>query len=144
MAKHKTFQLDIVSQEKHLATEEVSGLTVMTTIGEITVLANHLPLFTKLATGELRFQRPYEKKAGSYAISGGFLEVDPDGNVTILADFALRSDDINVALAQKAKDEAEAALQQKTSRRDFMLAEASLRKALNELKIARKRSAKKI
>lgn len=72
------------------------------------------------------------------------MDVGPDNKITVLADDALRADDINEALVEKAKQEAETALKNKTSKRDFMIAEASLRKALNELKVYRKRKVQQI
>ncbi len=142
--EQKTIQLEIVTQEKKLLSAEVVSVSVTTELGEVTILPNHIPLFTKLVTGELRYLDPTKNKTHYVAISGGFMDVGPDNKITVLADDALRADDINEALVEKAKQEAETALKNKTSKRDFMIAEASLRKALNELKISRKRKVQKI
>ncbi len=142
--EQKTIQLEIVTQEKKLLSAEVVSVSVTTELGEITILPNHIPLFTKLVTGELRYLDPTKNNTHYVAISGGFMDVGPDNKITVLADDALRADDINEALVVKAKQEAETALKNKTSKRDFMIAEASLRKALNELKISRKRKLQKI
>lgn len=140
MAKqNETLQLEIVTQEKQLLSQEVLSVTVITADGEITVLPGHIPLLTKLATGELRYKQPNSSELGSYAISGGFMDVNPDGTVTVLADYAMRSDDINELLAEKAKEEAQAAMKEPASRKEFMLSEATHKRALNELKIARRR-----
>lgn len=138
----KVLQLEIVTQEKLLLQKEVTAVTAVTLLGEITVLPGHIPLFTKLDTGELRYRQQNSDEVGSYAVSGGFMDVNPEGKVTILADYALRSDDINEALAAKAKQEAQEAMKNKQSERNFKLAEASLKKALNELNIARRRKSK--
>jgi len=142
--EQKTIQLEIVTQEKKLLSAEVVSVSVMTELGEVTILPNHIPLFTKLVTGELRYLDPTKNKTHYVAISGGFMDVGPDNKITVLADDALRADDINEALVEKAKQEAETALKNKTSKRDFMIAEASLRKALNELKVYRKRKVQQI
>ena len=142
--EQKTIQLEIVTQEKKLLSAEVVSVSVTTELGEVTILPNHIPLFTKLVTGELRYLDPTKNKTHYVAISGGFMDVGPDNKITVLADDALRADDINEALVEKAKQEAEAALKNKTSKRDFMIAEASLRKALNELKVYRKRKVQQI
>lgn len=142
--EQKTIQLEIVTQEKKLLSAEVVSVSVMTELGEVTILPNHIPLFTKLVTGELRYFDPTKKITHYVAISGGFMDVGPDNKITVLADDALRADDINEALVVKAKQEAETALKNKTSKRDFMIAEASLRKALNELKVYRKRKVQQI
>ena len=132
-----SLQLHIVTQERELVRAESTSITVMTTEGEITVLPGHIPLFAKLASGELIYRSGDAEE--SYAVTGGFLDVSPEGEVTVLADHAIRADDINEAMAEEARRNAEEALKNKESKRDFMLAEASLRQALNELTIATKR-----
>lgn len=137
-------KLIIVTQEKQLLEASVSSVTVMTTEGEITVLPSHIPLFTKLADGELiyRWEEGGKQNKGSLAISGGFLDVSPNDEVTILADHAIRSEDISEAKAEEAKKLAEEAMQNKQSEREFRLAEASLRRALTELQVAQRRKIK--
>jgi len=130
-------QLTIITQEKQLLDTLVDQVTVMTTTGEITVLPHHIPLFTRLQTGELVYKKNGETH--SVILSGGFLDVSPDSTITVLADTASLESDITLAKAEEAKRKAEETMAQKTDRRNFMIAEASLRKALLELKIARRR-----
>lgn len=130
-------QLTIITQEKQLLDVVVDQITVMTTSGEITVLPNHIPLFTRLQTGELVYKKNGETH--SVILSGGFLDVSPDSTITVLADTASLEEDITLAKAEEAKRKAEDSMAQKTDRRNFMIAEASLRKALLELKVARRR-----
>lgn len=136
-----TLHLTILTQERELLTRQVHSLSVVTVQGEITVLPHHIPLFTKLADGELvyRFLEGGKEQQGSFVVSGGFLDVGPTGEVTVLADHALRSEDINEARAEEARRQAEEAMKNRASERDFKIAEASLRRALTELKIAEKR-----
>jgi len=71
------------------------------------------------------------------AVSGGFLEVQPH-KVTILAQAAERAEDIDVDRAVRAKQRAEQRLrQQKQANIDFKRAEASLRRAINRLNVAK-------
>jgi F-type H+-transporting ATPase subunit epsilon len=135
----KQITLEIVTQERQVLHTQVSSVSVTTAMGEVTILPDHIPLFTKLSTGELRYLDPETNETHYFAISGGFMDVGVDNHITVLADDALRADDINETLADQARKEAEEALKNKTSRKEFMIAEASLRKALNELKIAQKR-----
>jgi F-type H+-transporting ATPase subunit epsilon len=74
-----------------------------------------------------------------FAVLGGFMDIGPDSKVTILADAAMHARDINQAKAQEAKNRAVEAMKNKTSEIEFKEAEASLRKALLELKVAGKR-----
>jgi len=133
--KHIT--LNIITQEKELLKIEVELVSVPTVTGEITVLPNHIPLFTKLQTGELRY-----KKDGQYSsviILNGFLDVSPESVVTVLTDTATLERDITVAQAEEAKKKAEESMKQKLDTRQTLIAEASLKKALLELNLARKR-----
>lgn len=122
-------KLDIVTQEKRLLTlEDIESVTVDTIEGEITILPNHVPLLTQLKEGLLRFKT----KSGNeqlVAIFGGFLEIDSEGNVSILADSAVRAEDIDEAKVKAAEAEAKAVLADKTREVEFATAEAALRKA---------------
>lgn len=119
------------------------SVTVQTTEGEITILPGHIPLFSKLDVGELIYRwdegSREEPMTDTYAVSGGFLDLNPAGEITILADHAIRSTDIDAAQAEEARRQAEEAMQNKESEVQFRLAEASLKRALNELRVANKR-----
>jgi F-type H+-transporting ATPase subunit epsilon len=135
MAKLK---LVIVTQDRQLLSEEVDQITVPTTSGEVTILPSHAPLFTQLQTGELLYK--IDGKVNSAVVSSGFMDVGPNNIVTVLSDTATLASDITLERAEEAKQKAEKAMEQKMDRRNFIMAEASLRKALIELKIARKRN----
>ncbi len=129
-------KLDIVTQEKKLLTEEVSSITAQTVEGEITILPSHVPLLTRLTEGVMRFMT----KSGEQvvAIFGGFLEVDSLGNVSVLADSAVRAEDIDEAKGKEAEAEAKAVLADKTRALEFAEAEAALRKAYASIKALNK------
>lgn len=130
-----TLTLDIITQEKRLLTETVKQVTVETSSGEITLLPSHVPLLTKLTEGLLR----YIDHVGSekvVAVFGGFLELDSQGLCSVLADSAVRADDIDQAKVERAKADAELVLQDKEKEKEYALAEAALRRAALELKAA--------
>ena len=129
-------KLDIVTQEKKLLTEEVSSITAQTVEGEITILPSHVPLLTRLTEGVMRFMT----KSGEQvvAIFGGFLEVDSLGNVSVLADSAVRAEDIDEAKVKEAESEAKAVLADKSRALEFAEAEAALRKAYASIKALNK------
>ncbi len=110
--------------------------------GTVGILPHHAPLFTRLEAGEIKIKT--EDKETLFAITGGFMDVNPEGTVTILTDSAQRSEEIDEKAAAAARERAEKLLadREKLSERDFALAEASLRKALLELKVAKKRKVK--
>ncbi|MFH2019325.1 MAG: ATP synthase F1 subunit epsilon [bacterium] len=128
-------KLDIVTQEKRLLTVETKQITAETAMGEITILPGHVPLVTRLTEGLLRFLLPSGEEE-IVAIFGGFLELNGEGECSVLADSAVRADDIDIAKVEEAKKDAEAALQDKTKEQEFVLAEAALRRTALELKAA--------
>lgn len=129
--------LSIITQEKKLLEEQVDSVTVPTTEGEVTILPNHIPLFTKLQTGELTYK--VQNKENSVVITDGFMDVGPQSKVTVMVDTAIRSADIDVLKAEEAKRRAEELMAQKLDERDFVMAEAQLRQAMMEIKAANKR-----
>jgi F-type H+-transporting ATPase subunit epsilon len=133
-------KLDIISQEKHLFSEEVDQLTAPALEGEVTILPNHIPLFTRLGDGVVVIKK--DGKFDEFAILGGFMDVGPQNQVTILADAAFNTAEVNEAKALEAKRQAEISLKQKQNEVEFRQAEASLRKAVLELKVARRRSSR--
>jgi len=129
-------QLDIITPIKSVLSEEVDQITLSTESGEITILPNHVPLLTKVKPGELTIKKG--NKPSFFAITGGFLEMK-ENKITILADYAIRAEDIEVAKAKEAQERAEKAMKEKVSGRDFAQAEAQLTRAMLELHIAKRR-----
>ncbi|MBI3887874.1 ATP synthase F1 subunit epsilon [Candidatus Microgenomates bacterium] len=75
------------------------------------------------------------------AITGGFLEVSGKG-VSILADYAVRAEEIEVEKAIEAQKRAEAIIKKKEegiSAEDFATAQAELSKAILQLHVAKRR-----
>lgn len=130
-----TLQLEIITPSKVVLKEEVDQITLPTENGEITILPNHVPLITRVVTGEMIIKK--NQKSSFFAITGGFLEVS-NNNITVLADYAVRAENIEIAKAKEAQERAQNVMKQKVSGRDFIIAEADLRRSLLELKVARR------
>lgn len=128
--------LEIITPLKVVYKEEVDELVVPTITGEITILPNHVPLLTKIVSGELIVKKGTALQ--SLAITGGFLEVSKN-KITILADYVVRSEDIETEKAEEARKRAEKLLQEKLEEKDFAKAEADLRRSLLELKVSKRR-----
>lgn len=126
--------LRVVSQERELLRESVESVTAQTTDGEITILPGHIPLFTKLGTGELVYRT--NGSENSIVVSRGFLTVAPNNEITIMADTAVYVREISEEKAQAAIDAAHETLRTSQDQRERILAEAALRRALLEVKIA--------
>lgn len=130
-----TFHLEIITPEKVVFKDDVEELSLTTDLGQITILPHHIDLLSKVKPGEA-----FIKKAGKtypMAITGGFLEV-VSGNVSILADYAIKAEDIEIAKAEEAKKRAENLMKEKISEEDFRIAENEMLKAILELKVADK------
>ncbi|HSD98437.1 MAG TPA: ATP synthase F1 subunit epsilon [Patescibacteria group bacterium] len=128
-------QLTVVTPEKQLLSEEVDEIIVPTTSGELTILPQHAALLAQLVPGELVIKKG--NKTDHLVVVGGFLEVGKN-TVSILADYAVHGKDISEAQAQQAKDRAEKAMKEKKSDVDFATAEAEFRRAILELKVAKR------
>lgn len=130
--------LKIATPEKLVFEDkELDSVTLPTSQGEITILPSHIPLVVKIAPGEVVVRKKGIEHV--MATMQGFMHLDKFGNIVILSDYAIRSEDVELAKVEEAKKKAEAAMKEKTSQKDFVIAEAELRKTLLELKIAQKR-----
>src|SRR5690606_22423958 len=114
----------------------VELLVATRVLGELGVNYGHAPLLTALVPGPVRIvtQDGHEQV---FYVSGGFLDVQP-GIVTILADTAIRADDVDEAAAEEARREAEQALANQTGDFDYGRASSQLAEAAAQLATLRK------
>ena len=142
----KKLQLKIVTPEKLILEELVDQVTIPTTEGEITILADHIPLVASIASGDIVAVSDGEHIP--MEVVGGFIETKKEGNltvVTILADFAEHISLITDAEIKKAKARAEELKKQAENNEivDFEHFESELERSLNRVKIADKWRTKK-
>ena len=129
--KH-TIQCDIVSAQEEIFSGEASMVFATGTVGELGITPRHAPLITRLKPGPVRVQQPDGEEA-FFFVGGGILEVMPH-IVTVLADTAVRADDLDEAAATRAKEEAERALQDQTGDMEIAEAQARLLEAAAQLR----------
>jgi F-type H+-transporting ATPase subunit epsilon len=122
-----TMHCDIVSAEREIFSGRVTMVIATGTLGELGIMPGHAPLLTGIVPGPVRLQMDGGEEEVFFA-SGGFLEVQP-GVVTVLADTALRADDLDEAEAAAAKDRAERELSDQAADFDFSVAAAQLAEA---------------
>ncbi|MFZ3011814.1 MAG: ATP synthase F1 subunit epsilon [Minisyncoccia bacterium] len=146
----KQLKLKIVTPEKIVLEEMVDQVSIPTTTGEITVLPNHIPLISELASGDVVAYVQGEHVP--LAVVGGFVEVksvestsDKHTEVAILADFAEHVSDLSDEAIEKAKTRAEELKKQMENKElvDFEHFEAELERSLTRVKIADKWRTKK-
>jgi len=132
-------KLDIVTAERSVFSDEVDEITAPGIEGQFTLLPNHAPFMTLLLPGELIIRKNREELP--LAVTGGFLE-NHQNTVTILADAAERVDEIDTARAEEAKKRAQEQITHGASQTDIAVAEASLRRSITRLKVARRKTRK--
>jgi len=131
-----TIRLEVVTPERVVLQEDVDIVVARGAEGDLGVLHGHEPLITPLPVGEMTYRQ--EGAELHLAISGGFMEVRPD-KVTVLADVAERSDEIDRERAEEARRRAEALLSEHRGSELEAAAQASLQKALLRLRVAERR-----
>ena len=132
-------QLEIITPEKIIYQGDIDGLVINTADGEIAILPHHINLFSKIIPGEVTIK--INNKEQFMAITGGFLEVS-NNKVSILADYAVRAEEIEVEKAIAAQKRAEEIIKKQKegiSEQDFAAAQGDLRRAILELNIAKRR-----
>ena len=100
-------QVEVVSSEQNIYSGEASFVVVPTVQGELGIYPRHEPIMSLVRPGALRLTVPGEAEEVLVAVSGGVLEVQPD-KITVLADVAVRSTEMDQARAEEAKKAAEA------------------------------------
>ena len=125
--------LDIVSAEEEIFSGNVKNIIAAAMMGEVGIYPQHTPMITPLKPGEVKVISE-EGEEHLFFISGGVLEVQPN-IVTVLADTAIRGEDLDEAKAAESKKRAEEALADKSENIDAAKALSELAQAAAQLKI---------
>jgi len=146
----KQLKLKIITPERLVLEEMVDQVSLPTTLGEITILPDHIPLVTGLTSGDI-----VALVNGEYipmAVVGGFIEVKPfdsaqgkQTEVTILADFAEHIGELTDDKIEKAKTRAEELREQMKDKEivDYEHFATELERSLTRVRIADKWRTKK-
>ncbi|HXD37074.1 MAG TPA: F0F1 ATP synthase subunit epsilon [Rhodanobacter sp.] len=127
----QTIRVDIVSAEAEIFSGDATMVVATGELGELGITPRHAPLITRLKPGHVDVLLAGGERQQFY-VSGGILEVQPQV-VTVLADTAARASDLDEAAALRAKQEAEAALANRTEAMDIAEAQAKLAEAMAQL-----------
>lgn len=127
----KTFQCDVVSAEKEIWSGQATQVFASGVAGELGIYPRHTPLITQLKPGPVRVVDSNGEEQFFFC-GGGILEVQPH-IVTVLADTAMRGADLDETAAQRAKEEAERALADRTEALEVAEAQAKLSEAIAQL-----------
>jgi F-type H+-transporting ATPase subunit epsilon len=127
----KTFQCDIVSAQNEIWSGQAAQVFATGVSGELGIYPRHTPLITQLKPGPVRVV----DEAGEeqfFFCGGGIIEVQPH-MITVLADTAMRGEDIDATAAQRAREEAEREIADRTGEMEVAEAQAKLAEAIAQL-----------
>ena len=127
-----TVHCDIVSAEKSVFSGLVELVVAHGKLGDLGIAPGHAPLLTQLNPGPVRVIKQNKEEEVFY-VSGGMLEVQPNV-VTVLADTALRADDVDEAAAQQAAEEARRLMTNQSGEIDYSTAAVQLAEAAAQLR----------
>jgi F-type H+-transporting ATPase subunit epsilon len=99
------FQVDVLTPEGLVFSDEVEMVSTRTEVGEIGVLANHAPLLALLAPAELRLHRS-EGEVERYAQGEGYLQVHANRALVLVED-CIEPGQIDVAAQREQVERAD-------------------------------------
>ncbi len=126
-----TIKVDVVSAEEQIFSGQAKFVALPGEAGELGILPGHTPLITRIRPGAVRIEAENGEEEFVF-VAGGILEVQP-GAVTVLADTAIRGNDLDEAKADQARKRAEEALQNSGSNIEYATAQAELAYATAQL-----------
>ncbi|MBT1451568.1 F0F1 ATP synthase subunit epsilon [Glaciecola sp. XM2] len=131
-----TVHLDVVSAESEIFTGLVEHIQVTGSEGELGIFPGHAPLITGILPGMLRVTKQFGDEELIY-VAGGVLEVQPS-HITVLADTAVRAEDLDEAAAAEAKRHAEEKMANAGADFDYAEAAIELAEAIAQLRLIKK------
>ena len=131
-----TLKLEIVTPEAKAYSEDVEMVTLPGAEGEMGIYPQHVPLLTQIVPGELVVRK--DGRDFFLAIGEGFVEITGD-RVAIMADMAIRAENIDEAKAEEARQKAEARLSEHLDDEEAAVAKAALARSIAQLKAKRRR-----
>jgi F-type H+-transporting ATPase subunit epsilon len=118
-----TLHVDVVSAQQSIFSGEATFVALPGEAGELGILPRHTPLITRIKPGAVRIKRADNGEEEFVFVAGGILEVQP-GTVTVLADTAIRGQDLDEAKALEARQNAAEAMKNAKSDIDFAAAQS--------------------
>ena len=138
MDEKSILTINVVTPDGSVYENTTDLVICKTTVGEIGIMPNHLPLLASLAIDEVRVKVD-DENFDEIAVSGGFMEFS-DNTLTVVASAAERKETIDVSRAERAKQRAEKRIEEAKNENndiDLRRAEVSLRRAINRLNISK-------
>jgi F-type H+-transporting ATPase subunit epsilon len=132
-----TMQVDVVSAEQAIFSGQAEFVVLPGEVGELGVYPRHTPLITRIRPGAVRIKVPGQADEELIFVAGGILEVQPN-MVTVLADTAIRGQDLDEAKALEAQQKAEEARRNARGAQEIATVESELAMVAAQLAAIRK------
>ena len=129
----ESFQVHVLAADRTFYEGPCVSLTIPTSDGEQGILAHHSDMIAAVLPGTLRYQVP-DGPVQLAAVSSGMVKIEKN-EVLVLVDSVERPEEIDAARARREADEAREAMLQKKSRQEYQLAQATLARAMNRLRV---------
>lgn len=120
-----TIQVEVVSAEESIFSGEATFVVVPGELGDLGIYPKHTPLITRIKAGSVRIQTTSSNEETAIFVAGGILEIQP-GSVTVMADTAIRSADLDEERALEAQKRAEELLKASDDKQEIATVEAEL------------------
>lgn len=128
-----TVHLDVVSAQETMFSGRVETIQVTGSEGDLGIYPGHAPLLTALKPGMVRLVKQHGVEEVLY-VAGGMLEVQPN-HVSVLADVAVRAEDLDEAAAEAAQRSAEELIANPSADFNYAEAAAELAQAIAQLRV---------
>ncbi len=130
-----TLRLEIVTPDAKVYSEDVEMVTLPGVEGEMGIYPQHVPLLTQIVPGELIVRK--DGRDYFLAVGEGFVEVTGE-RVAVMADMAIRAENIDEAKAEEARRRAEARLAEQLDEEEAAMVTAALAHSAVQLKVKRR------
>ena len=130
------FKLRIITPERVVHEDTIESITAPGADGEMTVLYNHMPLFSLLKEGAVTIRK--DSDDSYFSIGRGYLETN-GREVNLLVSRAFGQDELDVQAVEKARIEAERRLKEAPAGEERHAAMLQLRRSLIDLKVLKLR-----
>lgn len=132
-----TITVKVITPEQMVYAGTADQVTLPVTDGEVTILPHHRSYIASLTFGEIMLRSGDEQH--SLAVGGGFVEF-ADNILTVLADMAVREEDVDLQAAEEARKRAEDVMNKTiaTDETDFARVAAAVEMELAKIRVAKK------
>ena len=127
-----TMHVDVVSVEELLFSGLAEFVAAPAEMGEVGIYPRHAPMIALLKPGLVRLKIPHQTQEEVIYVSGGLLEVQPQG-VTILSDMAIREKTMEEGTLWDEKHKTEDTMKNRVTAMEYAKLEIELAKALAHL-----------